>query len=355
MKIFYGVQGTGQGHISRARAMAHALSEQSVEVTWLFSGRDRSDFFDMEPFGAFQHRRGLTFATEGGSINYLRTVTGNNFFRFLSDVRTLDLSAYDLIVTDYEPVTAWASRYRGIPCIGIGHQYAFGPATPSTGGNPLTHLIMRSFAPVSEPLGLHWHPYSERVLPPILDLPPANREDEHFVLVYLPFEDQDKVTRLLSKLPARRFVQYARDLPPGIDGNVTRRTANTEHFKQHLATCSGVICNSGFELISECLHWRKPVLTKPLHGQMEQLSNALALEQLGYASTARQLSVDVIAQWLDSGSTAPGIEFADVATELARWLAEGCRESPATLSSHLWGHTRGERHDGRNKPLPTAA
>ncbi|MGB1142486.1 MAG: MJ1255/VC2487 family glycosyltransferase [Halioglobus sp.] len=355
MKILYGVQGTGQGHISRARAMAHALSAHPVDVTWLFSGRDRSDFFDMEPFGDFEHRRGLTFATEGGRINYLRTVTGNNFFRFLSDIRSLDLSGFDLVVTDYEPVTAWASRYRGVRCIGIGHQYAFGPTTPSTGGNPLTHLIMRAFAPVSEPLGLHWHPYSERVLPPILDLPPASRLDDNFILVYLPFEDQDAVTQLLSKLPDQRFIQYARELPPGIEGNVTRRSANIEHFKHHLATCSGVICNSGFELISECLHWQKRVLTKPLHGQMEQLSNALALEQLGYASTTPQLSVDVVERWLAKRPPAPGIEFADVAKELAHWLAGGCTESPATLSSRLWGHTRGDQYDTRRKPLPTAA
>ncbi len=355
MKIFYGVQGTGQGHISRARAMAHALAAHPVEVTWLFSGRERADFFDMEPFGDFHHRRGLTFATERGRINYLRTVAGNNFFRFLADVRGLDLSGYDVVVTDYEPVTAWAARRQGVECLGIGHQYAFGPQTPVTGGNPLTRLIMRSFAPVSEPLGLHWHPYGQRVLPPILDLPAADRDDEGFILVYLPFENQDSVSALPSQLPAQRFIQYARDLPPGISANVTRRTANTESFKKHLAACSGVICNSGFELISECLHWRKRVLTKPLHGQMEQLSNALALEQLGYASTLHSLSADGISRWLDQKTTAPAVEFSDVTAELARWLAAGCVEPPAQLSSRLWRETQRDLPATPGKPLPTAA
>ena len=70
MNILYGVQGTGQGHISRARAMAAALHRHGVTVTWLFSGRSRQALFDMDCFGDFQHRRGLTFATrdavEGG-------------------------------------------------------------------------------------------------------------------------------------------------------------------------------------------------------------------------------------------------------------------------------------------------
>ena len=51
MKILYGVQGTGQGHISRARAMARVLDRHGVEVTWLFSGRDRGALFDMDLFG----------------------------------------------------------------------------------------------------------------------------------------------------------------------------------------------------------------------------------------------------------------------------------------------------------------
>jgi len=46
-KILYGVQGTGQGHISRARGVAEALKDYDVDVTWLFSGRPKEKFFDM--------------------------------------------------------------------------------------------------------------------------------------------------------------------------------------------------------------------------------------------------------------------------------------------------------------------
>ncbi|MBP7664242.1 MAG: glycosyltransferase, partial [Shewanella sp.] len=39
MRILYGVQGTGNGHLSRARVMAKALMKQDIEVDFLFSGR----------------------------------------------------------------------------------------------------------------------------------------------------------------------------------------------------------------------------------------------------------------------------------------------------------------------------
>jgi UDP:flavonoid glycosyltransferase YjiC (YdhE family) len=89
-------------------------------------------------------------------------------------------------------------------------------------------------------------------------------------------------------------------------------------------------------LISECLHWGKPVLTRPLQGQMEQLSNALALQQLGYARRCNALSKGVLRSWLHEAGTTPAIRFPDVAAALATWLARGCRESSGQLVESLW-------------------
>lgn len=336
MKILYAVQGTGQGHISRARAMAAALARWPVEVTWLFSGRPREALFDMEPFGDFEHRHGLSFTTRAGRLRYWETLVNNNLPRFLREARELDLSGYDLLVSDYEPVVARAARQQGRRVIGIGHQYAFGPDTPRAGASWLQERIMSHFAPVDLPLGLHWHPYSDNILPPILDLPdlPVSRGDH--LLVYLPFEDQDAVTRILQGFPQRQFVQYSAALGDEIQANVTRRKADIEGFKRHLASSAGVICNSGFELISECLQWRKPVLTKPLDGQMEQHSNAIALHQLGYASTTAVFDHQALEQWLADPHVTADIQFPDVAAVLAEWLATDCAASPASLSARLW-------------------
>lgn len=336
MKILYAVQGTGQGHISRARAMAEALREWPVEVTWLFSGRPREALFDMEPFGAFEHRRGLSFTTRAGQLRYLETLRNNSIRGFLREVRELDLDPYDALVCDYEPVLAHAARRQGRRVVGIGHQYAFNRSTPRAGATWLQELVLRHFAPVDIPLGLHWYPYADNVLPPILDLPELPVSREEHMLVYLPFEDQDAVTDILLGFPQQRFVQYSPALQDAEKGNVHRRKADFHGFKQALASCSGVICNSGFELISECLQWRKPVLTKPLSGQMEQHSNALALERLAYATTTPVFDAAALGEWLSARHLTADIHFPPVAEALARWLAHGCVESPATLSRALW-------------------
>ncbi len=114
-RILYAVQGTGNGHISRARVMAPKLRQAGFDVTFLFSGRSRGALFEMEIFDDFLWREGLTFAVSGGRIRYLETALKNNLLRFINDIRTLDLSSYDLIISDYEPVTSWAARKQDIP------------------------------------------------------------------------------------------------------------------------------------------------------------------------------------------------------------------------------------------------
>jgi uncharacterized protein (TIGR00661 family) len=290
----------------------------------------------MEAFDNFQHRRGLTFATRAGAVCYWQTLRQNNVPRFLRDVRELSVTEFDLVVTDFEPVTAWAGHRAGIPTIGIGHQYAFGPDTPIDGDHWLARQIMHRFAPVERAVGLHWHPYDSSILPPIIDLPEPDGELGDHVLVYLPFEDASAVRALLQQFPEFRFCLYGPGLDSGEHGNVKQHPASVAAFKRDLSTCSGVICNTGFELISECLHWQKPVLTKPLAGQTEQLANALALRQLGYATVTAQLDHASLAAWLRERPSSSGLRLPDVAGTLASWLATGARTEIATLQQRLW-------------------
>ena len=104
MKILYGVQGTGNGHITRARAMASAFSKANAQVDYFFSGREAGQYFDMAVFNDYQTRQGLTFAIENGHVDKLKTIKNCNLKRFFSDVKNLDLSKYDLVINDFEPV-----------------------------------------------------------------------------------------------------------------------------------------------------------------------------------------------------------------------------------------------------------
>lgn len=45
MRILYGVQGTGNGHLSRSRVVAKALAKHDIQVDYFFSGRQPEQFF----------------------------------------------------------------------------------------------------------------------------------------------------------------------------------------------------------------------------------------------------------------------------------------------------------------------
>ncbi|MGB1457647.1 MJ1255/VC2487 family glycosyltransferase [Spongiibacter marinus] len=337
MKLLYGVQGTGNGHISRARMMAKHFAARNVDVQYLFSGRSPEQYFDMDVFGDFQLRHGLTFATRDGRISTLQTLRESRPLQFIKDVRSLDLSDYDLVITDFEPVTAWAGRLQGKTVIGVGHQYAFGhPGVPEDGVDLRNRLIMKLFAPVKVGLGLHWHHFGGPIVPPIINPDEKRLAPASHTLVYLPFEDQQRVTALLQSFKDQHFIQYAPTLSDADHGNVSHRKTNLHGFKHDLCSARGVICNAGFELVSECLHMGIPVLAKPVAGQSEQLGNAASLRQLKLADTMADINREHIASWLRQPQSSAAQNYPDVAGAICEWLLSGQWHNRQTLVDALW-------------------
>ena len=340
MRILYGVQGTGNGHISRARAMARELAKRNIEVQFVFTGRARDDYFDMEAFGNFLCYRGLTFITKNGSIQYFATAANAGLGEFNRDVKNLDVAGYDLILVDFEPVTAWAAKRAKLPCIGIGHQYAFDHDIPIVGDNLVARSIMRHFAPVSQGLGLHWHHFNNPILPPIIadEELLSSQGDSGEVLVYLPFEDQSKVVDLLQQFEGYRFNVFTNNHEAGDFGNASVHQQSFEGFQVALRNSTGVICNAGFELSSEALFLGKKLLVKPLAGQMEQLSNAEALKQLGLGRAMQQLDAKEISDWL-SISEAPKVDYPNVPAAITDWILAGNFSDTKSLAQKLWSET----------------
>lgn len=169
MRILYGVQGTGNGHISRCRMIARALQREQVAVDYVLSGREAHAYFDMDEFGEYKSLPGLTFVTRDGSIDLLATVGRSQLLRLLGDIKQLPLHDYDFVVSDFEPVTAWAAKKNKIPSLGISHQASFNYGIPQKGNNMFGRLMMRHFAPVHHAVGLHWYHFGFPILPPVIE------------------------------------------------------------------------------------------------------------------------------------------------------------------------------------------
>lgn len=334
--MLYGVQATGNGHITRARSMAPRFAERGVKVRYLFSGRDRAALFDMDPFGDFAWRRGFTFATRRGRVAPWSTLTGLRPVQFVRDVRELNLSEYDRIVTDFEPVTAWAARRQRRGSVGIAHQYAFQHPVPTGRVGPLDRAVFDHFAPVDTAIGVHWHHFNALIVPPLVD-PPSHAQslDADKVVVYLPFEDRTQVLNWLRRLPEARFRFYT-DISAPVDlGRIQMRPLSREAFPRDLASCSGVIANAGFGLVSEAIQYGKKILVKPLQGQVEQRANALAIRKLGIGEVMHRFDDDLFNRWRVQPQPLPR-PFPDVAGALVEWLVAADQEPLNAVVERLW-------------------
>ncbi|WP_119396018.1 MJ1255/VC2487 family glycosyltransferase [Salinibius halmophilus] len=334
MKILFGVQATGNGHITRARSLAPELKRLGVEVQWLFSGRAPEQLFDMDVFGNYIVRQGMTFVTEAGKLNAVKTIQNARIGLLYKEVKSLDIEQYDLVITDFEPVSAWAAKRAGVRSIAIGHQYAFRHQIPVANETAAAKAIMRWFAPGDLEVGLHWHHFQQPILPPLIEPEVAHTAPLNKVLVYLPFESGAQVLQMLQAQNAT-FEYFCGDLAPGVYGNVTVHGFSRTNFQTQLHQCGSVLCNAGFELASEALQLGRRILVKPVRGQMEQCSNAAALEQLGYGSVMKTLDSKKIASWLAT-QQAVAVKYPNVANAIAHWIASGAHESVTDLANKLW-------------------
>jgi uncharacterized protein (TIGR00661 family) len=306
MNILFGVQATGNGHISRSREIIRCLKEKRHTVSVILSGRDPALLWDMDEFMPYTTFKGLTFSTYRGKIRYLDTLKNLDLKGFFSDVNSFDVSGFDIVITDFEPVSSRIAKRHHIPSIGIGHQYAFYYDIPTAGKTPVSNYIIRNFAPLDYPVGLHWHHFGQPILPPVVPRLNENVSSiENKILVYLPFEEQEDILTLITPFKNYDFFVYHKFETPSINKNIHLCPFSRNGFLNDLIECSGVITNAGFELVSEALATGKKILLKPLAGQMEQLSNAKAITMLSLGQAMKSLDSREVETFLNLPQASP--------------------------------------------------
>ena len=122
MKILYAIQGTGNGHVSRARETVPLL-QKFGEVDLLLSGT-QVDINLVQPIKYRLHGFSFVFGKKGG-VDHYKTWKIMNLLQFRNDMKMLPLKDYNLIVNDFEPITAWACKTKGIESVSLSHQAAF--------------------------------------------------------------------------------------------------------------------------------------------------------------------------------------------------------------------------------------
>ena len=304
MKILYGINATGNGHISRARIIIAELKKRGHDISCIISGRNDDSLYDIEEFKPFVLKKGFTFSKKDGKINYLRTLFNIDLIQFVKDIKSID-EQFDLVITDFEPVSAYFSRIKNIPAFGIGHQYSFYKNIPMTVKMRFTRILFPYiYTPIKNVIPSHFSHFNQHILPPFLSKIitnhnlKANSKDN--VLVYLAWEELEKMIALLNQIEEKHFIYYCDIQNQKVVKNVTLKPFSENGFKNDLIENKYLITNAGFQLPAEALFVGKKILCKPLDGQPEQEHNAKILNDLGYATISKTIDINSINNWLHS-------------------------------------------------------
>ncbi|SOD19710.1 glycosyltransferase family protein [Pedobacter xixiisoli] len=282
MKILYAIQGTGNGHVSRAREIVPLL-QQHGEVDLLISGTQVDVKLAQEIKYNF-HGFSFVFGKKGG-VDHYKTWKNMNLPQFRRDMKAIPLKDYNLILNDFEPISAWACRLQGIESVSLSHQASFkSKKVPRPKTVDWGKLILSRYAPTTHHIGFHFDRYDDFIYKPVIrseirTLAPTNLG--HYT-VYLPAIDDKDLVNVLKQIPQVRWEVFSKHTKVAYaDANVFVEPINNEKFNQSMASCEGVFTGGGFEGPAEALHLGKKLLVAPMRFQYEQQCNAYALKQFG--------------------------------------------------------------------------
>ncbi|MCB9251251.1 MAG: glycosyl transferase [Flavobacteriales bacterium] len=282
MKILYALQGTGNGHLSRARdIVAHLKLENEVDI--LISGTQVE--VDLPYVIKYRYKGlGFVFGKKGG-IDYAATFRSNSLKKLFAEIKSLPIEEYDLILNDFEPISAWACKLSGKFCVGLSHQLAIlnKKAPKPAKKDLLGKLVLKNYAPAKVYFGFHFSSYDNNIYTPVIrnQIRMATPVKKPHYTVYLPAYSDNRILKILSYFENIQWEVFSKHTGENYSlGNVKVRKIDNDSFVESLISCTGVLCGAGFETPAEALFLNKKLMVVPMKGQYEQQCNAAALKDM---------------------------------------------------------------------------
>ena len=283
MKIFYAVQATGNGHISRAMELLPYLQEYgSVDI--FLSGNNSHLALDA-PIKYRSKGMSLYYNCTGG-LDYWQMLRGFQPIRLRQEIRDLPVGKYDLVINDFDYITAAACLRQQVPSVNFGHQASFQSVhTPRPmRKSPAGEWVLKIFARATNYVGLHFEQYDKFIFTPVIKraIREAEPRDYGHVTVYLPSYCEAQLRQIFSSFPDIEFDIFCGQTNTlHREHNLNFFPVNGKLFNESLIYCKGIITGGGFETPAEALHLGKKLMVVPIRNQYEQQCNAAALEQMG--------------------------------------------------------------------------
>ena len=314
MKVLYAIQATGNGHVSRANEIIPKLM-QRCNLDILLSGTQA----DVEVNYPVKYQlKGLSFVFgKKGGIDYYKTFKLLQSKKFLKEIKTLPVEDYDLVINDFEPISAWACKIKHVPCIAMSHQFAVldKHAPKPDSYDPFAQIILRYYAPCKAGVGFHFKKYSDNIFTPVIrsEIRHATITNDGHYTVYLPAYDDKKLIGFFSDFKKVEWQIFSKHTVKSYTiGNCHLKPVSAAAFTKSFISCNGILCGAGFETPAEALYMGKKVLVIPMKQQYEQHCNAAGAAELGVPvmKNFKKKHLHLVDNWLREKQNIK-VDFAD--------------------------------------------
>lgn len=304
MKVLYAIQGTGNGHVSRANEILPLL-QQKCDLDILLSGV-QADVGVKLPLT--YKRKGLSFIFgKKGGIDFYKTLQQLQGKKFLSEIKELPVEKYDLVINDFEPLSAWACKIKQVPCIAMSHQYAvLHKTTPKPATfDPFALMVLRYYAPCRTGVGFHFKQYGDNIFTPVIrrEIRNADVKNKGHYTVYLPAYDDEKIISFLKQFRDTEWQVFSKHTKRTYkEKNCYIQPVNAAAFTESFINSEGILCGAGFETPAEALYMQKKVLVIPMKQQYEQHCNAAGAADLGIPviKSLKKKHTEKVETWLNN-------------------------------------------------------
>jgi len=318
MKILYAIQGTGNGHLARATEIVPIL--KSMAHTDVLVSGTQADL--KVPFKIDYNFSGMSFIVGiNGGVDILKTIQKMPVMQFFRDIKNLPVNQYDLIISDFEPVSSWACLLRQKICIGLSHQNAvLHPSAPQPVFNDFFgKLILKHYAPATYKYGFNFKPFSPDIFPPVVrhGIRTAEATLKPHYTVYLPAYSNEQIQEVLSQNPDTQWHVFSKHSKDNYKvGNIQFQPISLDSFTKSFLSCTGLICTAGFEGPAEAIFLGKKLCVIPMKDQYEQYCNAAYLKSMGIKVLDQFTnSHPELTDWIEN-SSALQIKFPDLTIEI---------------------------------------
>ncbi|NHJ46838.1 MAG: hypothetical protein FK733_03530 [Asgard group archaeon] len=325
MKVLYGLNSNGQGHINRSKVFIDQLEKDGHEVHVLFSGRKPPEYalemgsntiYIYGPEDLYKNRR----------VDFGKMLSQNlaNISGFIDKRREIiafiGKENYDLIISDFENFSCYAAKRLCKPIIIINRQNAiFHPSNKLAPGNAFEKMSLRMLYAIMQPHYTHAYSLDFRqdiktiendTLFPLVWKPELNDYDitiDNHITAYLAWYDPEKIIETFSKFPKQTFYVYGFNKYKKVKNIVFKETSR-DGFLKDLVSSKGIIGNGGFNLSWEACLLNKFIWSIPIVAQYEQMTNAYRLEQNGIGFVTYKVSeasLENYLKWIESQDYRP--------------------------------------------------